>query len=141
MKCKEQLGILFVLGNTNPNYREAYRAKKREYNDLLSKSRRRFYQEKIVNSDNKSKTMWQVVKEVKGGKKTQRSCMLEGDLEAVYNDSNIHFLNTATEEICEIPQQKDPKQNIFPNFTEMSINSVTTQEKIIKNLKNKKVQV
>ncbi|VEN38131.1 unnamed protein product [Callosobruchus maculatus] len=68
-ESSENLRDLSILTKQFPELKESYIAKKRNHLDLIHKTRKQFYQEKIFKSSNKSRTMWNVVSELNSNKK------------------------------------------------------------------------
>ncbi|KAG5861768.1 hypothetical protein JTB14_031524 [Gonioctena quinquepunctata] len=132
-KSKKILDILFVLCQNNLEYRDAYRERKKQYN-ILASARKEFHQSKILESENKS----EVVKEINGSDRKQKTCMLEGEPSETCNDRK-NFFDMAKQAASKITSKNDPNQNISPNFVEMTFNPVTPERisDIIKKLKSK----
>lgn len=66
VESKRKLDILYILCNTDHSYNSNYNRTKREYNHKLNLNRKRFYQTEIMLSDNKSKIIWRIVRNVQG---------------------------------------------------------------------------
>lgn len=109
-KCKNELDVLYVLSQYNNNCKTLYKLKKQEYDKLLISQRRLNYENKIKNSDNKTKCMWGIYKEVTNNFKSDK--MLEGDPVSIAKEYN-EFLLKYTNNI---------KMNLGNNYENISYN-------------------
>lgn len=72
-ECKEKLDILYVISNVDKEYKPTYNKVREEYNRLLASSRSKSFQKRIIKSENKSKCVWNIVKEIKGEYKVKNT--------------------------------------------------------------------
>ncbi|XP_044763798.1 uncharacterized protein LOC123320515 [Coccinella septempunctata] len=96
INCKKKLDILYTLKTFNQSYNEDYKKVKREYDSILRKQKCQVYKGKILTSDNKSKSLWQCVKDIKGAE-SRESIRLEGNPKQIATDFNHHFSTAALE--------------------------------------------
>lgn len=139
LECKKQLDLLLVLSRIEDGYKETYNTVKRRYNQLLIDSRKQRYKHQILESDNKSKSVWKIVNTIKGdGNKTGNGNHIPGDPKTVSNNFNNHVINAAPKMLENFPKIKF-STSISSNENSIFINPVTTEEviDIINSLKNK----
>lgn len=91
-KCREHLDILLLMTRKNPIYKELYNKTKKKYDQLIRKYKAQIFEERIRKSDNKSKTMWTICKEIRGQIHTEE-CEVEGAPQAVSQKLNYYFNN------------------------------------------------
>lgn len=60
-----------------------YSELKKEYNELLKKSKAKHFSNRIMASNNKSKTTWKIVHDLTGNKEKQHAIVPEGDLQSL----------------------------------------------------------
>lgn len=92
-ECKRLLDILSIMVKTNPDNSELYKLVKKKYRQILAQERKTYYANKLIRSDNESKTIWSIVKETCGQKK-QNSLAIPGDPNEVANRLNTFFIET-----------------------------------------------
>ena len=63
--CKKGLDVLLVLSRVDHKYKNAYNEERKMYEKLLSQLKTAKYQQKLRNSDNKSKCVWSIISEIK----------------------------------------------------------------------------
>lgn len=134
--CKKQLDILYVLSCVDTSLNRQYKEVKKIYENTLAKKKAEHYQHKIEQSDNKSKTVWSIINNIRNGADPPRDIQIHGDGKIIADRFNNFFLNytkdlvpnITTENIC--LEQIDRSLFLKP-ITEIEILS------IIKNLKNK----
>ncbi|XP_045470540.1 uncharacterized protein LOC123677854 [Harmonia axyridis] len=102
-EIKKRLDILLIMSNASKQHMDLYRNTKKEYDHALKKQRTKSYEERVIRSDNKSKTMWQICKEISGTIKDQENYQLEGTPEEIAENLNIHFNNTVTDILKNLP--------------------------------------
>lgn len=102
-EIKKRLDILLIMSNASKQHMDLYRNTKKEYDHALKKQRTKSYEERVIRSDNKSKTMWQICKEISGTIKNQENYQLEGTPEEIAENLNIHFNNTVTDILKNLP--------------------------------------
>lgn len=90
---KERLDILLVMSQHDNKYREVYKIAKKQYDDLLKRDRSMMYENMIQQSDNKSKCVWGICREITGKSVRNTECPIEGRTENVANEFNNFFLN------------------------------------------------
>lgn len=93
--CKNQLDLMLVLSRSDSKYKDAYNMVKRRYNKLLIESRKQAYSNKIQNSDNKSKCVWQIIDTIKGKANKSKDILIEGDPHILSNEFNDYLLGAA----------------------------------------------
>nr|CAI5853132.1 unnamed protein product [Callosobruchus analis] len=79
IRCKKELNILYTASLLNSTYKDQYKQKRKEYNMTLINCKKKEYNRKILQSDNKNKTVWQIVKEING--KVNHQLQMVTDLE------------------------------------------------------------
>uniref|UniRef100_A0A6P7H9P2 Uncharacterized protein LOC114349175 n=1 Tax=Diabrotica virgifera virgifera TaxID=50390 RepID=A0A6P7H9P2_DIAVI len=104
--CKNELDILLVLSRSDRVYSEAYKTKKQEYNRLLSDARSAHYEERINNSESKSKCVWQIVREINGTvtEYVDQTSNISGKPEDICNNFNKFVLHAGPNLIKTQPQ-------------------------------------
>lgn len=60
-ECKKELDIQY-----DRKYKDQYDAVKKKYDHLLMKAKSTSYEKRIINSDNKQRTMWAICNEIRG---------------------------------------------------------------------------
>ncbi|XP_045466781.1 uncharacterized protein LOC123675466 [Harmonia axyridis] len=100
---KARLDILSMLNKQGYLFTEEYRKTKKEYDDALAEERKRIYENRVNKSDNKSKTMWQICKEITGCVREVKDCQVEGTPEEVSDKFNEHFNNIVTTLMNNLP--------------------------------------
>lgn len=64
--CKYRLDVLLVMSQHDHYYKEIYKTVKRQYDSLLKAARIEMYENKIEQSENKSKCVWGICNEITG---------------------------------------------------------------------------
>lgn len=64
--CKTGLDILHTCKLCNPAFKVSYKETKKEYDSILRQEKSENYKYDILESDNKSKTLWKTVEKIKG---------------------------------------------------------------------------
>lgn len=100
--CKQELDVLLILSRFDNRHTDAYRAKKRQYNSMLARSRSLQYKNRIFNSNGKSKCFWQIVGEIKNNGKGNGDCQIPGDPNDICNN---FVLSAAPNLLSSLPQQ------------------------------------
>ncbi|XP_044745271.1 uncharacterized protein LOC123307118 [Coccinella septempunctata] len=93
-KIKNELDILLFLSRVSQQHLDLYQKTKKEYDNALKNQRTKTYEERIIKSDNKGKTMWQICKEITGTTRSTEDWQLEGTPEEIAENFNYHFNNT-----------------------------------------------
>lgn len=134
---KRQLDLMLIVSQHNNEYKEAYKAMKKEYDKLLRSERRKMYENRIAQSENKSKCVWRICREVTGRTQVSRECQLEGDND-VANEYNQFLLEVVPRMLNNISNNQF-ECNIRENDKSMFLTPVTPAEiiKITGELKNK----
>lgn len=126
-ECKNRLDILYVLSSVNSIYRDAYNSIKREYNELLVKSRAKKYEDKIESSDNKNKCMWSIYREIVGHNRALTETELEGPPDSNAECYNRFLLNVIPELLKN--RESVPLKCAFPeNNCSILLKKITPEE-------------
>lgn len=138
-KCKRELDVLLVLSRNDEAYGEAYKTTKLEYDKALKQARRDCYSQRILCSQNKSKSTWQIVNEVRGGACNVKDIDIAGSPQEMSNVFNTYMVGAAPSLVKNLKGKKDIS-NIAYNPNSMFVTPVTDVEilDIINSLKNKK---
>lgn len=112
-KSSSYLKDLFFLKNTYPELASLYKEARRKHANLIKKIKREYYQRRIANSDNPSRTAWSMVSELSGKNRGSRNAnislssngVLVEDPRAVANLFNKFFVNAPVELMSGIPQR------------------------------------
>lgn len=103
--CKKKLDILLVLSRKNRNYQEDYKLVKKHYDNLLCASRADKYEQKIKKSDNKSKCLWSIYKDiVSEDVSTDRVTPFEGDPQEIAENCNEYLTEVIPELLSKLKQ-------------------------------------
>ena len=70
---------------------------KKRYNHLLTQARAKNIQDRIKNSDNKSKSTWKIVNEINGKNGNGLDIQIEGDPHEIANNFNNYIINAAAQ--------------------------------------------
>lgn len=138
VECKNRLDILLVISRNDGNYKQMYNEEKVRYNGLLLESRKSIYENKIVNSDNKSKCMWSIHNEITGKQNKDDNFIMSGNPESIANDYNNYLLSIVPDLLANL--NKIPFEcNIADNNQSIFLKPLSTTDllNIAKNLKNK----
>nr|CAI5822487.1 unnamed protein product [Callosobruchus analis] len=100
-ECKRQLDVLYVMKTRDSLYRESYNKKKKEYNMLLVNKKKEHFSKRLKNSDNKSKSAWAIVNEIKGNKRNV-GIETEEDMQRTADNFNNFFANAATNALAQL---------------------------------------
>nr|CAI5867150.1 unnamed protein product [Callosobruchus analis] len=123
-KSSLNLKNLFRLKKMDPNLGEIYRKAKCEHNRLVRNGKKSFYQQKISNSDNITKTTWNVVSEITNKNKHSNNIQLINenikidDMQQVVDMFNSFFKNAPINIIENIAHSNQPNTTesvICPN--------------------------
>lgn len=138
LECKRQLDILYMLKNINDLSKENYNKKKKEYDQLLIKAKQSNCSERIRNSDNKSKSVWAIVNEVKGKTQNNTGISVKDDVCNVADNFNSYFA-TAAAKLLQQLENIPFSSNIVRFDTEMENILVDSNElaECVKGFKNK----
>lgn len=92
-QSKHRLDVLFCLSSHDVRYKTLYRDEKRKYDDILIQSRKEYYNNRILASDNKNKSMWNICKQIQGKISDGTECRIHGSPESISKKYN-EFLIT-----------------------------------------------
>lgn len=138
-ECKRQLDILLTLSRNNANFATVYREKKLVYDKLLQDTKKSHLSDYITRSDNKSKSTWHVVNQLKGCTNHRGKVNITDDPAQVSNSFNEFFVAAASDLVNKLPTVAfSTKIPLHPKtiFLEpFSVNDILT---ILLELKNKK---
>ena len=137
--CKQELDNLLPLSHVDHECLEEYKVLKRKYNTLLQNERKSQYKNRILNSPNKSKGVWQIVNEIRGSVANGDHHLPDGDPQVLSNNFNVFFSNVATNLISQLPLV-DFDSKISFNLSSMFLKPVSATEifNIINSLRNSK---
>lgn len=138
VECKRLLDALYVLQTHDAGYKPGYVQVKKRYDNLLIGARRRQYNLKLHSSENKSKTVWQIVNGIKGKDGGTQDCQIPGEPNKVANDIN-QFLIDIPETLMNRLPKKSYVSNIVTNCKSIFVQQATETEilDVIRNLKSK----
>lgn len=92
-KPKDTLDKLYVISFCKPEFRDVYRSTKRRYDSLLTTTKREYFNEIIVNSENKSKASWRIINSLTKNKVHNEVSLGQSDHSALANRFNTFFAN------------------------------------------------
>ncbi|XP_030754703.1 uncharacterized protein LOC115881385 [Sitophilus oryzae] len=127
-----------MLSRYNDQYKDIYRATKKEYDRLLVKEKANKYDARVKSSDNKMKCLWSICKETTGKNSPKDDCFIDQDPLVLANEFNNHLISVVPNILSSI--RKVPFIcNISENNESMRLKSVNIEEiqKIGQSLKNK----
>ena len=100
-ECKEPLDIPYMLKNLNNKFKSLYSEKKKQYDLLLSKYKKQNFSDRLIVSDNKTKTAWAIVNEI-NGKPKSGDINIKGDGKTIANRFNDHLMNSVSENLSKL---------------------------------------
>lgn len=138
--CKQQLSTLSVMMKYNDQYKNLYNSKKKELESLFVQAKKQIFHEKIKNSDNVSKSTWEVVDSVSDNLKRNKNIpiIFQGNPADTANKLNMFFINSASDLVNNLT--KIPfKNSISQHQNDIIFDKVGESEiiDIVKSLKNK----
>lgn len=142
-----KLKDLFMLKKTYPVLTLSYNRAKKEHIALLATKRKSYYQNRIFNSDNTSKAMWNVVSELTDSKRRCQNVVINKDGNLLENQQliatefNNFFIDAPKDLVKRIPQCHSFNLNNDFNVNTMFLNPFTEYELLSllnSKLKNKK---
>lgn len=138
-ECKKTLDILWVASSRNKAYQPLYNETKKRYDSLLIKARSNQYREKLLNSDNKMKTMWSICNEVRGKAKNNKECLIDGEPQVACEKYNKYLVELVPNLMLNSENLPFSANNIQRNSKVFSFKPVSPEEieTTAKNLKNK----
>lgn len=137
-ECKRRLDILVTLSKCDIRYKETYNNVKKEYDNILKKIRAKTYENRIKNSDNKTKCMWTICNEITGRSNNNFDIGIKGNAEEIPDKYNEYLLSVIPE-LLENLEKHPFSSNIIENNQSMYLTPVTAPEicELAKRLKNK----
>jgi Reverse transcriptase (RNA-dependent DNA polymerase) len=108
VESSNKLKDLYRMKSEFPDLQEIYKCQKKNHELLVNASKKLFYQTKIDNSDNPSRTAWGVLSELSNKSKTKKDIIIrEGDItvedpQIVANIFGEHFKNAPYETVSQI---------------------------------------
>lgn len=93
---KEKVSTLQMLSNRSEQFKQVYKEYKDTYVNLLNETKQNYFAEKIDDSDNKSKTIWNIVNNLTN--KTQdnlKTLPSNNKVKTMADNFNNHFANSA----------------------------------------------
>lgn len=135
---KEKLSKLLMLSRVDENFKDQYKKFKKEYDKLLKTSRSEEYERKLRSSDNKSKCMWSICREIVGKNTKTNDIPIEGDPKDISDKYNQHLVSVVPELLKHLNNSKNAV-NIILNNRLMVLEPVTVEKLclISKKIKNK----
>ncbi|VEN59811.1 unnamed protein product [Callosobruchus maculatus] len=138
-KCKSRLDILLTLSDHDQRYKDEYSKTKKEYDNLLKKSRSIKYENRMMNSDNKNKCMWAICREITGKTaKNEHNLGSTEDIEKLPDIYNAYILSVVPNMLKQL-EKKNVQCNIKQNTQPMILRPTTPEEvcELGKEIKNK----
>lgn len=134
---KNRLDICLMLKRQNNRYNEMYTNLKKEYDNLLAKTRAQNYAYRIRNADNKNKCMWSIYREITSHSDVGNT-MMEGDPNDISNNYNEFLLKSVPDIMKDIPYV-EWTHVINKNSRSIFLTPVDSQEilEVLKKIKNK----
>lgn len=126
-ECKKMLDVLYTISSIDNKYKEVYKGVKKKYNALLAQNRQSRYNHRINTADNKSKVMWQIVREIKGGNESGATLKVPGEPVDIAENFNSFFIDSAADALGllrEVPYS----DSIEYNNQSMLIKPITEKE-------------
>lgn len=141
IESKKRLSTLTTMSKYNNAYHEYYRLELQHYNQLLIKEKKRCISNRLSNSDNITRTIWQTVNSISGNvtKNKHGKCAFDEDPAQTVNDFNMYFRNIGTELTANVLKSSDGCDIPF-NVESIYLTPVTAEEvlSIVTDMKNKK---
>lgn len=136
-KCRDNLDVLYVLKNCDDKHRPLYNDVRKKYQKLLIEAKKADVVDFVEKSDNKSKAVWTVVKDLKGVKNTNK-IQIKGDPQQIANNANKFLINIVPELLNNLPLQ-EYKCTVENNSKSIYVKPATITEvvDIVRGLKNK----
>lgn len=135
------LTLYQTVSDVDRRYKVIFKAVRDKYVRLIRDTKRKYYANKIYTSDNKSKTMWQVIKELTKHR-AENNQYKKGNIKQVASDFNHFFANISHTLLT--PQSVNNahfyNNLIRSNERSLFLTPVTSEEivSIIRNIKNKR---
>lgn len=96
IECKNRLDILLTLSNNKHEFKTTYNKTKREYENLLASVKKKQLDSRLATADNKNKCMWDICREITGGK-VNRDIQIEGNAEEIADRYNQYLTDVIQE--------------------------------------------
>lgn len=137
-KIKNELDVLLVLSRYDQKYQNEYKTTKIKYDKLLKVCRSKSYENRILKSENKNRTMWAICNEICGKQGRDSSCQLEGVPLDIAENYNNYLLETI-KDIKNSLNASHHTVNIQENDQSLYLRPVSPDEvvDISRSLKNK----
>lgn len=138
IECKRQLDVLYTVSRVDNRYRGVYNLIRKQYNKLLTSKKAGKFEKKLMSSDNKSKTVWSIVREIKGTCTRNKNLQMEGNIKDIAEGFNNYIVNCVTELTSGI-KNTTYNCNFTDNRNTIFIKPVTKSEicNIVNQFKNK----
>jgi len=151
---KRKLFLIYRCSNDS-GYKSYYKKYSKILSSTIIAAKKKYYDERILNSNNKTKTTWNIVKTVTNNRKNSNKIVtmnidnhLNNNPVTISNTFNTYFNSVAKKLIKKLPEnnhfiQTDPLINLNSNFktptSPLKFNYTTTHEvnRIIHSLKTK----
>jgi len=138
----EEVKLLKIISDFNPNFNHLYKSSLYSYNYFVDLAKKRFYSNKILNSDCQSRTIWKAVNDLTEHKSSKPKFSLnncsQSDLPCKFNE---FFLNSSKQVVASMqPSNNFQLSSIQLSKRSMFVNPITHSEvfNIVMSLKNKK---
>lgn len=137
INIKKQLDLLYIISFSRPEFNATYKSTKKQYDLLLSRTKKDYFNSFIRNSDNKSKASWRVINSLTTGKMSSAVSGSHDNSSLMPDDFNNFFIDypsILTEGLSKSPsEERDRLGNSFYMF------DVSHEEvlKTVKSLKSK----
>lgn len=145
-QSSSNLKDLYEISLITPAAKERYRTAKKRHQKLIEESKKQFYGNKILHSNNQAKTTWKIIAEVLNKKpkaspniELNINDKVEKDATVVCNLFNSHFIDNVKDAINNVNPPIQPIKPIEQVHRSMWITPFTEPEihKILTQLKNK----
>lgn len=136
--CKKRLDLLLTLSNHNSQYKDAYKATKKDYDKLLKNAQIQKYENRLIHSDNKMKSMWAISKEITGNNHSKSEIALEGNAGTIADKYN-EFLTGVIPDLLKTLDPIPYTLNVPYNNQSMNLLPLTPKElcELAADIKNK----
>lgn len=137
-RCKRHLDVLYVMSSVDTTFKPQYKRAKKIYEDTLAKRKAERFQKEIENSDNRTKTVWSIINNIKSGSGIPRDIQMDGDGEMIANHFNSYFLN-CTADLLSASPVGDHQTYFEQADRSMFLKPITETEiiKVVNSLSNK----
>lgn len=100
---RQKLDLLYVLSLNEPEYIQQYKKIKKQYDQKITERKQNYLANKIICSDNKTKTTWELIKSLTGKCSSKKQALPSGNPKLLVEDFNTYFVNVASNNVM-IPQ-------------------------------------